>query len=238
MIGRVNAVSAGMVQPHAPLGAHAVRVDRSAPRTRLPPPTTSGAAHGRAGGAVPSARAYAVVRRTRRRGGAVRGAAVRAGWGRPGMVKKAIRPAIFKWRQTEPELICCAVRWYLQYSLSFRDVEELLSERGLEVDHMTIWRWGQRYGLDLEERLRRHLKPTNTSWRVDETYVRVRGRTPSCRQSTSLSPSAGSDASWQAAEAFRTTPRSTDSWCLVPADSNFLTRTLCSSICRLPPCAN
>ena len=92
------------------------------------------------------------------------------------MVKKAIRPAIFKWRQTEPALICCAVRWYLRYSLSFRDVEELLSERGLEADHTTIWRWVQRYGPELEERLRRHLKPTHTSWRVDETYVRVKGR--------------------------------------------------------------
>ena len=91
-------------------------------------------------------------------------------------MKQAIRPAIFKWRQTEPELIVCAVRWYLRYSLSFRDVEELLSERGLEVDHTTIWRWVQRYGPELEERLRRHLKPTNRSWRVDETYVRVKGR--------------------------------------------------------------
>ena len=92
------------------------------------------------------------------------------------MVTKAIRPAIFKWRQTEPELILGAVRWYLRYSLSFRDVEELFSERGLEVDHTTIWRWVQRDGPELEERLRRHLKPTNTSWRVDETYVRVKGR--------------------------------------------------------------
>ena len=68
-------------------------------------------------------------------------------------MKKAIRPAIFKWRQTEPELILCAVRWYLRYSLSFRDVEELLRERGLEADHTTIWRWVQRYGPELEERL-------------------------------------------------------------------------------------
>ena len=88
-------------------------------------------------------------------------------------MKETIRPAIFKWRQTEPELILCAVRWYLRYSLSFRDVEELLSERGLEADHTTIWRWVQRYGSELEARLRRHLKPTNKSWRVDETYVRV-----------------------------------------------------------------
>ena len=91
-------------------------------------------------------------------------------------MKKAIGPAIFKWRQTEPELILCAVRWTLRYSLSFRDVEELLSERGLEADPTTIWRWVQRYGPELEERLRRHLKPTNKSWRVDGTYVRVKGR--------------------------------------------------------------
>ncbi len=85
-------------------------------------------------------------------------------------MKKAVRPAIFKWRQTEPQLILCAVRWYLRYSLSFRDVEELLLERGLEADHTTVWRWVQRYGPELEQRLRRHLKPTNRSWRVDETY--------------------------------------------------------------------
>ena len=92
------------------------------------------------------------------------------------MVKKAIRPAIFKWRQTEPELIPCAVRWHVRSSLSFRDVEELLSERGLELHYTTIWRRVQRYGPELEERLRRHLKATNRSWRVDETYVRVKGR--------------------------------------------------------------
>ncbi len=91
-------------------------------------------------------------------------------------MKKAVRPSIFKWRQTEPQLILCAVRWYLRYSLSFRDVEELLLERGLEADHTTVWRWVQRYGPELEQRLRRHLKPTNRSWRVDETYIRVKGR--------------------------------------------------------------
>jgi len=87
-----------------------------------------------------------------------------------------MRPAIFKWRQTEPELILCAVRWYLRYSLSLRDVEELLDERGLGVDHTTVWRWVQRYGPELEQRMRGHLKPTNKSWRADETYIRVKGR--------------------------------------------------------------
>src|SRR6202166_1037747 len=86
------------------------------------------------------------------------------------------RPAIFKWRQTDPALILCAVRWYLRYSLSLRDVEELLEERGLEADHTTVWCWVQRYSPELEQRLRRYLRPTNKSWRVDETYVRVKGR--------------------------------------------------------------
>jgi transposase-like protein len=71
----------------------------------------------------------------------------------------ATRPAIFKWRQTEPVLILSAVRWYLRYSLSLRDVEELLKERGLEADHTTVWRWVQRYGPELEQRMRQHLKP-------------------------------------------------------------------------------
>jgi transposase, IS6 family len=64
----------------------------------------------------------------------------------------------------------------IRYPLSLRDVEELLEERGLEADHTTVWRWVQRYGPELEQRLRRHLEPTNKSWRVDETYIRVKGR--------------------------------------------------------------
>jgi transposase-like protein len=84
--------------------------------------------------------------------------------------------AIFKWRQSEPEIILCAVRWYLRYSLSLRNVEELLAERGLSVDHTTVWRWVQRFAPELEQRMRRHLKPTNKSWRVDETYITVKGR--------------------------------------------------------------
>jgi IS6 family transposase len=55
------------------------------------------------------------------------------------------------------------VGWYLRYSLSYRDVEELLQERGLSADHGTVWRWVQRYSPELERRLRQHLKPTNKS---------------------------------------------------------------------------
>ena len=61
-------------------------------------------------------------------------------------------------------------------SLSYRDVEELLAERGLRADHVTVWRWVQRYAPEMERRLRSRLKPTNDSWRVDETYVRVKGK--------------------------------------------------------------
>ena len=69
-----------------------------------------------------------------------------------------------------------AVGWYLRFSLSYRDVEELLAERGLPVDHVTVWRWVQRYAPELDRRLRKRLKTTNDSWRVDETYVRVKGK--------------------------------------------------------------
>ncbi len=80
-----------------------------------------------------------------------------------------------KWRQFEPEVILLAVGWYLRFSLSYRDVEELLAERGLLVDHVTVWRWVQSYAPEIQRRLRPRLRPTNDSWRVDETYIRVKG---------------------------------------------------------------
>ena len=83
---------------------------------------------------------------------------------------------LFKWRQFEPEMILLAVGWYLRFSLSYRDVEELLAERGLRADHVTVWRWVQRYAPELERRLRSRLNSTNDSWRVDETYIRVKGK--------------------------------------------------------------
>src|ERR1700757_3979073 len=83
---------------------------------------------------------------------------------------------LFKWRQFEPEVILLAVGWYLRFSLSYRDVEELLAERGLRADHVTVWRWVQRYAPEMERRLRSRLNSTNDSWRVDETYIRVKGK--------------------------------------------------------------
>jgi transposase, IS6 family len=83
---------------------------------------------------------------------------------------------LFKWWQFEPEVILLAVGWYLRFSLSYRDVEELLAERGLLVDHVTVWRWVQSYAPELQRRLRSRLKPTNDSWRMDETCIRVKGK--------------------------------------------------------------
>src|SRR5258708_12130484 len=81
----------------------------------------------------------------------------------------------FKWRHFEAEIILLCVRWYLRYALSYRDLEEIMHERGLCVDHTTIYRWVQRYAPELEKRCRPHLKPTSDSWRVDEAYVKVKG---------------------------------------------------------------
>ena len=74
--------------------------------------------------------------------------------------------ALFKWRQFEPEMILLAVGWYLRFSLSYRDVEELLPQRGLRADHVTVWRWVQRYTPEIQRRLRPQLRPTNDSWRM------------------------------------------------------------------------
>ncbi len=81
----------------------------------------------------------------------------------------------FKGRHFEAGLIVQAVSWYLRYPLSYRDVEELLLERGLEVDHSTVNRWVLAYAPLIERRLRPFRKPHCGSIRVDETYVRIRG---------------------------------------------------------------
>ena len=86
------------------------------------------------------------------------------------------RPALFKGRHFESEIIVLCVRWYLRFGLSFRNLEELMAERNLTVDHVTIWRWVQRYAPELNRRCRPELRRTNRSWRVDETYLRVAGK--------------------------------------------------------------
>jgi transposase-like protein len=73
------------------------------------------------------------------------------------------------------EVILWAVRWYLQFPLSYRDLERMLTDRGVAVDHTTMYRWVQRFAPELEKRLRRHLRPCRGPWHVDETYARVGG---------------------------------------------------------------
>jgi IS6 family transposase len=75
-----------------------------------------------------------------------------------------------------PEVIMVAVRWYLRYGLSYRDVEELLAERGVEVDHVTIYRWVQRFTPLLIDAARPCRHAPGDRWFVDETYVKVAGR--------------------------------------------------------------
>src|SRR6202453_5259463 len=71
------------------------------------------------------------------------------------------------------DLCTTAVRWYLMFPVSYRDLELMLLDRGVEVDHTTIFRSIQAYATELEKRIRPHLRMSNGSWRVDETYIRL-----------------------------------------------------------------
>jgi IS6 family transposase len=82
----------------------------------------------------------------------------------------------FKGRQFTAAVILWAVRWYLQFPISYRDLELMMQDRGVSVDHTTIFRWIQAYATELEKRIRPHLRMSNGSWRVDETYVKIKGR--------------------------------------------------------------
>jgi IS6 family transposase len=81
----------------------------------------------------------------------------------------------FKGRQHPGELIVLCVRLYLRYPLSYEHVTELMAERGVEVDASCIWRWVQAYAPELNKRCRPHLRPANKSYRIDETYIKVKG---------------------------------------------------------------
>jgi len=83
--------------------------------------------------------------------------------------------SLSKWRHFLPDIILLNVRWYCRYALSYRDLEEMMAERGIEVDHSTINRWVLNYAPELDKRVRPHLSLTNDSWRVDETYIKVKG---------------------------------------------------------------
>ena len=83
--------------------------------------------------------------------------------------------SVFKRRRFPAEIILICVRWYCKYGISYRDLAEMMQERGVAVDHMTIFRWVQRYAPEIEKRVRWYQGYRSASWRVDETYVRVGG---------------------------------------------------------------
>ncbi len=83
---------------------------------------------------------------------------------------------MFKGRHFDQSVILLCVRWYLAYSLSLRDLEDMMAERGISVDHATIHRWTVHYAPLLLERFNRRKRPVGRKWHVDETYIKVRGR--------------------------------------------------------------
>ncbi len=89
--------------------------------------------------------------------------------------KEVLKMINFKGAHYPQAVILMAIRWYVAYPLSYRDVEELLKERGVEVDHATLNRWVIKYAPELEKSFRSCKKAVGKSWRMDETYIRVKG---------------------------------------------------------------
>ncbi|MFC3461522.1 IS6 family transposase [Massilia haematophila] len=92
------------------------------------------------------------------------------------MSNRPSKTDLFKGRHFEQEIIVLCVRWYLRYKLSYRDLVEMMAERGLPIAHTTILRWVRRYVPEFDKHWSRFSAQAGTSWRVDETYVRIRGQ--------------------------------------------------------------
>ena len=82
----------------------------------------------------------------------------------------------FKGSHLGKEIILWGVRWYVAYPLSYRQLEEMMQERGVTVDHSTLNRWVIKYAPKVEKQFRRHQRPVGRSWRLDETYVKIKGK--------------------------------------------------------------
>lgn len=92
------------------------------------------------------------------------------------MPKRKTIDELFKGRHFEQEIIILCVRWYLRYKLSSRDLVEMMAERGLTMSHTTILRWVQRFVPEFEKRWNRYADGAGSAWRVDETYVKIKGQ--------------------------------------------------------------
>src|ERR1700758_4224976 len=83
---------------------------------------------------------------------------------------------LFKRGHFDQEIIVLCVRWYLTFKLSSRDLVQMMAERGIALAHTSILRWVQRYVPEFEKRWSRYARPVGDSWRVDETYIKIRGQ--------------------------------------------------------------
>src|SRR5947209_2673049 len=92
------------------------------------------------------------------------------------MAEPRSAPELFKGRHFDQEIIVLCVRWYLTFKLSSRDLVQMMAERGIALTHTTILRWVQRYVPEFEKRWSRYALPVGDSWRVDETYLKIKGR--------------------------------------------------------------
>ena len=82
---------------------------------------------------------------------------------------------LFKGRHFNHEIVTLCMRWYVTYKLSYRDLVEMMAERHVDLAHTTIMRWVQRYVPEFVKRWQRYSRPVGTSWRCDETYIRIKG---------------------------------------------------------------
>jgi transposase-like protein len=92
------------------------------------------------------------------------------------MTRPIVRNLIYRRRRFEAAIIELCVRWYITYRLSYRDLVAMMAERGLDVPHTTILRWIVRYVPEFEKRWNRYARRIGSSWRVDETYICIRGK--------------------------------------------------------------
>jgi transposase-like protein len=93
----------------------------------------------------------------------------------PNIVPNACLKRVFKRLHYPFDVILLCVRWYVAYPLSLRHLEEMMAERGLSIDHSTVHRWAIKLLPLLEKTFRRHKRPVGKSWRMDETYIKVKG---------------------------------------------------------------
>ena len=93
-----------------------------------------------------------------------------------GMTEPTSAQDLFKGRHFDQEIIILCVRWYITFKLSFRDLVQMMAERGITLSHTTILRWVQQYVPEFEKRWSRYARPVGDSWRVDETYLKIKGQ--------------------------------------------------------------